>query len=130
MAVGIARHAFGDGFIAESAGVGASGAGAKPTVEAQVAMKSLFNTDISGHRARPVSSVDIADFDYIIAMDFYIYSTLKDGSRIPESKLFGWDIEDPLGQGVDVYKATALKIQARLERFVDNLPAEGKPPST
>jgi protein-tyrosine phosphatase len=130
MAVGIAKHIYGSRFVSESAGIGASAAGAKPTLEAQVAMRSLYNADISGHRARPISSLDVGDFDYVIAMDFFIYSTLRDGNRIPENRLLGWDIEDPLGQGVDVYKATALKIQARLERFVDSLPEEGKSRAT
>jgi protein-tyrosine-phosphatase len=64
--------------------------------------------------------VDLALFDYVIAMDLSIYTRLKESDQVPEEKLFGWDIEDPIGQGYQTYKQAAKKIEKRLEQFLEN----------
>ncbi|MGZ5555139.1 MAG: hypothetical protein ACXW3H_05225, partial [Candidatus Aminicenantales bacterium] len=53
-----------------------------------------------------------------IALDPSIYHHLRDIWGIPESILYGWDIEDPLGSDYQVYKETALKIERRLGQFL------------
>lgn len=117
MAAGIATRLHGGLLTVESAGIGAA-AGARPTPEAVLAVRSLFQADIVSHAARPVDAVDLASFDAVVAMDFVVYQRLKARGDIPEEKLFGWDIEDPLGLGYDVYRETAKKIKLRLEQFL------------
>lgn len=118
MAVGIARKRLGNGTIAESAGIAPSGG--KATEEAVLVMKAVYGVDISGHRPRGFADVDLALFDYVIAMDLSIYTRLKESDQVPEEKLFGWDIEDPIGQGYQTYKQAAKKIEKRLEQFLEN----------
>ena len=118
MAVGIARKRLGNGAIAESAGIAPSGG--KATEEAVLVMKAVYGVDISDHRPRSVADVDLAPFDYVIALDLSIYTRLKESDRVPKEKLFGWDIEDPIGQGYQTYKQTAKKIEKRLEQFLEN----------
>lgn len=118
MAVGIARKRLGNGAIAESAGIAPSSGWA--TEEAVLVMKAVYGVDISGHRPRSVADVDLAPFDYVIALDLSIYTRLKESNRVPEEKLFGWDIEDPIGMGYQIYKQTANKIEKRLEQFLEN----------
>jgi len=118
MAVGIARKRLGNGAIAESAGIAPSGG--KATEEAVLVMKAVYGVDISDHGPRSVADVDLAPFDYVIALDLSIYTRLKESDRVPKEKLFGWDIEDPIGQGYQTYKQTAKKIEKRLEQFLEN----------
>ncbi|MDH4197244.1 MAG: low molecular weight phosphatase family protein [Candidatus Aminicenantes bacterium] len=113
MAVGIAKSLYGDRLHAESAGVGAT-PGTPPTSEAVLAVRTLFQADIAGHVARSFEAVDPAAFDLVIGLDFGIYTRLKRRGDIAEGRLYGWDIEDPLGLGYEAYKEAARKIQARL----------------
>ena len=118
MAVGIARKQLGNLTLAESAGMAPSGG--KATEEAVLVLKAVYGVDISDHRTRSITDVDLASFDYIIALDLYIYARLKESDRIPTEKLFGWDIEDPIGLGYQTYKQVAKKIEKRLEQFLEN----------
>jgi protein-tyrosine-phosphatase len=102
--------------IARSAGIAATGGPA--SAEAVLVMKLVYNVDISSHIARPVGIYDIAAFDHVIALDVSIFNHLRDIWGVPEAVLYGWDIEDPLGQGYDAYKGTARKIERRLEQFL------------
>ncbi len=116
MAVGIARKRLGTSAALDSAGLAAvEGPAAE---DAQLVMKLVYKTDISGHRAKSYGSIDPAAFDYIIAMDFLIYNSLRDIWTVSEDKLYGWDIEDPLGLGYDAFKETALNIERRLDQFL------------
>jgi protein-tyrosine-phosphatase len=118
MAVGIARKRLGNGTVAESAGIAPSGG--KATEEAVLVMKAVYGVDISDHKPRGVADVDLAPFDYVIALDLSIYTRLKESDRVPKEKLFGWDIEDPIGLGYQTYKQVAKKIEKRLEQFLEN----------
>ncbi|MDD8015456.1 MAG: low molecular weight phosphatase family protein [Acidobacteriota bacterium] len=121
MAVGIANKRPGGSIVAESAGIRPAGDKASP--EAVIAMKVGFGADISGHRPKHFADVSPEAFDYVIAMDLMVYNRLVESRRFPDKKLFVWDIEDPLGFGVDVYRHVAQKIEARLEQFLENIEA-------
>ncbi|MGZ5480092.1 MAG: arsenate-mycothiol transferase ArsC [Candidatus Aminicenantales bacterium] len=116
MAEAIARERLGPAVEVASAGIGATGGPA--TEEAALVMKLVYKIDISSHVARPVGTYDLGSFDYVIALDPSIYHHLRDIWGIPESILYGWDIEDPLGSDYQVYKETALKIERRLGQFL------------
>ncbi|MGZ5495351.1 MAG: arsenate-mycothiol transferase ArsC [Candidatus Aminicenantales bacterium] len=116
MAEAIARQRLGPAAEVASAGIGATGGPA--TEEAALVMKLVYKIDVSSHIARPVGTYDLGSFDYVIALDPAIYHHLRDIWGIPESILYGWDIEDPLGSDYQVYKETALKIERRLGQFL------------
>jgi protein-tyrosine-phosphatase len=115
MAAGLARKRFGDRVEVASAGMAAAGGPASD--DAVLVMRIVYETDISGHEAKNITDFNLGSFDYIVALDFPIYSRLRDLKVIPEEKLYGWDIEDPLGRGYDAYKETARQIERRLEQF-------------
>lgn len=119
MAEGIARLRLGTRGEAASAGIAATGGPA--SVEAVLVMKLVYQTDISGHVARPVGVYDLKSFDHIVAMDISIHNHLRDIWGVPGTKLYGWDIEDPLGLGYDAYKETARKIERRLDQFLASI---------
>lgn len=116
MAEAIARKRLGPAVEVASAGIGATGG--PPTEEAVLVMKLVYGIDISAHVARPVGTYDLDSFDYVVAMDPSIYHHLRDIWEVPESILYGWDIEDPLGSDYQTYKETALKIELRLAQFL------------
>ena len=116
MGEAIARQRLGPKAEVASAGIGATGG--PPTKEAVLVMKLVYKIDISSHIARPVGTYDLTNFDYIIAMDPSIYHHLRHIWEIPESILYGWDIEDPLGSDYQTYKETAGKIERRLTQFL------------
>jgi protein-tyrosine phosphatase len=116
MAEGIARERLGPSAEVASAGIAATGGPASE--EAVLVMKLVYNVDISSHVARPVGVYDIRAFDHVVAMDVSVFNHLKDIWSVPESVLYGWDIEDPLGMGYDAYKETARKIERRLDQFL------------
>ncbi|MCJ7679792.1 MAG: low molecular weight phosphatase family protein [Candidatus Aminicenantes bacterium] len=118
MAEGLANHIPGGAVKAESAGIGAVPGPA--TKEAVAALKKKYNIDISAHRARHVRDVNLDLFDYLIAMDSMVYSRLREAGLVPESKLFEWNIEDPIGTPVWVFEKIAEKIQDRLDNFLIN----------
>ena len=110
------REKLGPNAEVASAGIGATGG--PPTDEAVLVMKLVYKIDISSHIARPVGTYDLSSFDDIIAMDPFICHHLRHIWKIPESILYGWDIEDPLGSDYQTYKETALKIELRLTQFL------------
>jgi protein-tyrosine-phosphatase len=116
MAEGIARKRLGPRAEVASAGIAATGGPAAE--EAILVMKLVYDTDISSHIARPVGVYDLSAFDHVIAMDVSIFNHLRTIWEVPEAVLYGWDIEDPLGMGYEVFKETALKIERRLEQFL------------
>jgi protein-tyrosine-phosphatase len=117
MAEGLARKRLGPAAEVASAGIGATGGPASE--EAVLVMKLVYGTDISAHVARPVGAFDLRSFDYVVAMDVSVYNHLRDIWGVPETVLYGWDIEDPIGSDYTIYKEAALKIERRLEQFLE-----------
>jgi len=122
MAEGIARKRLGGSVEVASAGIGATGGPASE--EAVLVMKLVYGVDISRHIARPVGIFDLKSFDAVVAMDASIYHHLREIWEVPESILYGWDIEDPLGADYATYKETARKIEGRLDQLLAALGLE------
>jgi len=119
MAAGLARKRLGD--RAEVASAGIAAAGGPASEDAALVMKLVYNVDISDHEARNITDYDLASFEEVVALDLAVYSYLKGLRVVPEEKLSGWDIDDPLGRGYDAYKDAARKIERRLDQLVARL---------
>ncbi|MCJ7587827.1 MAG: low molecular weight phosphatase family protein [Candidatus Aminicenantes bacterium] len=118
MAVGVARALHGDTLQAASAGI--APVGDRPSEESVIVIRALYGIDIRDHKPRSVAAVDPGRFDFVIAMDLYVYEKLMEAAVVPEDKLYAWDIDDPLGRGVEAYFAAAEKIRDRLDQFLAN----------
>ena len=118
MAVGVARALHGDTLLTASAGI--APVGDRPSEESVIVIRSLYSIDIRDHKPRSVAAVDPGRFDFVIAMDLYVYEKLMEAAVVPEDKLYAWDIDDPLGRGVEAYFAAAEKIRDRLDQFLAN----------
>ncbi|MGD0782373.1 MAG: low molecular weight phosphatase family protein, partial [Candidatus Aminicenantales bacterium] len=104
----IAELSLGDGVAAESAGVAPSPA--RIPDEGIEMIRRLTGADASGHRPRFVLEYPLDEFDYIIGMDSSVFMRLSAMPQVPKDKLYGWEISDPCGLGMDAYENTARQI--------------------
>jgi protein-tyrosine-phosphatase len=129
MAEAIIKKRLGDAVHAESAGTAAFGnASSKEAVEL---VRELYGADISTHRPRNISEVDLSRFDFVLAMDSSVFMRLQEMESVPKDRLFAWEIEDPCGRGMKAYREAARKIEHQLNQFLLNRLAESRvPPSS
>ena len=119
MAQAVARTLVAGDIRVESAGISADD-GASAANDAIQAMRER-GIDMSAHRSRSVSALDLSDFDLVVALTPAIGQALRqlgtDGA-----KLKVLDIRDPYGKGLAVYRTTALAIEKDLRNLF------GQPP--
>jgi protein-tyrosine-phosphatase len=118
LATAIATRCLGDGVKAESAGVAPSPA--RIPDEGLGLIRRLTGADASGHRPRFVLEYPLDEFDYIIAMDSSVFMRLSAMPEVPKDKLYGWEISDPCGLGMDAYEQAARQIERYLDQFLIN----------
>lgn len=123
MAEALAKSRLGTRAEVQSAGIAAAGGPA--CEDAVLVMKAVYGIDISAHVARPVAVLDLRSFDHVVAMDASIYGHLRDFWGVAEERLFGWDIEDPIGRGYEAAREAAGKIERRLDQFLAAVGLEG-----
>jgi len=85
MAEGLAKAILDGRAHVESAGIAPSRNRAPH--EAIEVMKNEFSIDISNHRPRAVTDIDVIPFDTLIALDVYVYNHLKRDQRIDPERL-------------------------------------------
>jgi protein-tyrosine-phosphatase len=117
LAESIAGTRFPGRIEARSAGVAPGNSG--PFEEAIDVARRFYGRNIAGHRPRHVLEFPIADFDYIVALDSAVFIRLAHTPEIPHEKLFGWEIADPCGLGVETYEQTARTLEKEIEKFLD-----------
>ena len=106
-------------FTAESAGVGAVD-GTPPSLLAVLEMKRR-GIDISGHRARNVSSVAVDEYEIVVALDrevaarFWAANPEYPGLRI-------WDVRDPYGGSAGEYREAADLISTQVDELIRSIP--------
>ena len=113
MAEGMAKKALGDRIRVESAGLAPSFDSATP--EAVRTVKELYSVDISHHVPKNVVEMPLRDYDLIIVLDSYVHNTIKKLATDLKDKLMLWDIEDPYGSELDVYRRVAEKIWNKIK---------------
>lgn len=104
----------------EAASAGVAPAPARMFPEALQLIRRRTGLDFSGHVPRFVLDSRPQDFDYIIAMDSPVFQRLSAMPQIPQDRLYGWEIADPCGLGLDAYERAAEEIEASLEQFLLN----------
>jgi protein-tyrosine-phosphatase len=124
MAEVIVKKRLGEAVDVESAGIAPHGNA--PSAEAVETVRSFYEVDISGHRPRHIGEADLSRFDYILAMDSSVFMRLQEMSAIPKDKLFAWEIDDPCGRGMEVYRLAARNIESHIERFLLNRDVESR----
>jgi len=111
IAAAMARELLGVAVHVESAGISAAD-GASATQDAVRAMKER-GLDISNHRSRSFSALNLHDFDLLVALTPAIAQDVRHhGADAP--RVATLNIPDPYGKGLDAYRATALAIERDL----------------
>lgn len=113
MAEGIAREVFGESAEVISAGIVPYGAGI--IHETVFVMQSVYNIDISGHQPKGLANISLDCFDYIIAMDNYVFTEMIGKYQDLGNKMMKWDIVDPFDQDINVYMECAKDIQKHVK---------------
>lgn len=109
MAAAMAQDMLGAPIAAESAGLNPLHDAA--TAEAVEVMRER-GLDLTGHRSRDVHELDLEPFDLVVALTPAIAARMPhmDG---PE-RLVVWDIDDPYGGDLAVYRSCASAIEDQL----------------
>jgi arsenate reductase len=110
IAEGLAREHFGTSVRVESAGIRPQKA--SDAQSAIMVLKVEFNADASAHVPRDVQSLDLTEFDQVVAMDKYVAAELR---KLTDRDIVVWKIEDPWGG--QEYRECALKTMKQLNRL-------------
>ena len=119
MAEGIFNHLTErSSIVAESAGVGAA-EGTPPSLPAVLEMKRR-GIDISRHRARPVSALDISVYEIAIALDREVAALFE--TAFPDyGNLQVWNVEDPYGGSAEEYRKAADLISTQVVELIRSI---------
>ena len=121
MAEGIAKNLLQRTEGIKSAGIAPFTDGA--ALEAIEVMHS-FGIEISDHQTQDVADISLEDFDYVITMEPRVFEHLLNHHSGVKSKLIAWNITDPYGQELDVYRECANEIQEHMHNLVTTLADE------
>lgn len=119
MAAGIAQKMYPEKVMVQSAGIAPYGDKAAP--EAIEVMQRDYSIDISGHQTKGVSYLLLNDFDYIIALDPYVFDHLKAYFQLAKEKLIKWNIDDPFTKDIEVFRKCAKNILTCVKNTLDEL---------
>jgi len=109
MAAGLARKMFSNPRARSySAGVDAA-IGCRPSAKAVKAMEEV-GVDITRDHAKHVCSLDLIQYDIIVAMTQFVATLLTKDFYIPKGRLVIWDITDPFGGSLEEYRSCRTTI--------------------
>jgi protein-tyrosine phosphatase len=119
MAEVIARVVYGGMIEADSAGISPGTGPVFP--ETALVLTELYGVNLANHKPRHVLEFPAANYDYIIAMDSPVFMRMSEMKEIPKEKLYGWEIADPCGLGIEAYEQAAMCIEDALEQFIQDI---------
>ena len=110
MAVGLASNLLPENFSFDSAGIDADfGKPANPN--AIKVMQHEYGIDISDHATKDIETINLDEFDKIIALDEYVYNELISRYDLNHIIMYKWNIDDPYGPDYERYKRCAIFIK-------------------
>ena len=120
MATAIARKFLEDSISVQSAGVETVGG----MVASQEAVKVMLEMgyDVSDHRSQSLKSLNLNNFDIIIAMSPSIADELRKVCSIDAYKLKVWNVPDPYGKGIEDYRLCAKSLEELLSDLSKDFP--------
>ena len=115
----MARVVWGDEIEIESAGIIARD-GHPATSEAQQVAREIA-LDLSRHRARNVSRLDLARYDRIIALTGEIGKQLESELDVPGERIIRLEIDDPFGSDVESYRVVARRLDEAISEMAGEI---------
>jgi len=116
MAEGLARQIFKQNNQIESAGIAPGFEGAQE--DAIIVLREEYGIEISGHKTRNINDLELDRYDWIITLDAYVHEFVKLRFRAARERMVLWEIQDPFGSPVEVYKKTAQSILRHITKFL------------
>lgn len=113
MAEALAARMLRPSVVTASAGIVAAEGDA--AYDEAVEVMAQLGIDLSGHRSRHLSSVNVEDFDVVVAMAPEIADAIM--SRYPEAPIIEWDVSDPMGCGSQPFERCRDEIAALIEMW-------------
>jgi protein-tyrosine-phosphatase len=83
--------------------------------EAILVMQEFYDVDISGHIPKSVVEMPLREYDLIVVLDGYVYNTIKKLATDLADRLVLWNIQDPFGSELDVYRRVAETIWSKIQ---------------
>lgn len=113
MAEFLTRRRFGNAVNVCSAGIRpGKPEDAKDAIET---LREYFDLNASEHTPRDVKALNLEAFDHVVALDKDVAKKLK---TITKREIIVWQIDDPLGDDLLVYKQRALEIMQLVGRLI------------
>ena len=114
MAAAMTSEELGERFHVESVGIDV---GQKSASLEAIKVMQEHGLDINDHCPRDISSVNLNEYDFVIAMTSFIANQLKDKGIGETVKLVVWEVADPYGKGLDRYRECAQSIKHNIAQF-------------
>lgn len=118
MAEALARSITGGSVQFESAGVEA--ADGMPATEHAVTVMAERGADITSHRSRSVESVDVRQFDLVVAITPWIADRLQ-RLGVDAARIRSFHVDDPYCKGLAEYRKAADEIEQALHQLTPEL---------
>lgn len=100
----------------ESAGLAPEFMGAQD--DAIDVLKENYQIDISKHRTKDITNLELHDYDWIIVLDAYVYNQLVIRYSWISQDLLLWDIKDPYLQEKKAYAVCAETIRRHIQKYL------------
>jgi protein-tyrosine-phosphatase len=126
MAAALAKQALGERINVDSVGIDVGQLSASPEA---IKVMQEYGLNITGHRSRGISSVDLNAYDFVIALSSSVKAELRKKAVIKRPKLITWEIADPYGKGVEVYRKCAKSIKENVNKLMPFIKQEESPNS-
>jgi arsenate reductase len=124
MAAALAKQAFGERINADSVGIDVGDLSASPEA---IKIMQEYGLNITGHRPRGISSVELNAYDFVIALSSSVKAELRKKAVIKLPKLITWEIVDPYGKGLEVYRKCAQSIEKSIPKLIPFIRQEEPP---
>jgi len=118
MAEALARSITGGSVQVESAGIEAPDG--MPATEHAVTAMAERGADITNHRSRSVESLDIRQFDVVVAMTPWIADRLR-RLGVDPARIRSIHVDDPYCKGLAEYRQAADEIEQALRQLASEL---------
>jgi protein-tyrosine-phosphatase len=79
-------------------------------------MRELYEIDISGHVPKNIVETPVREFNLIIILDTYVHNMIKKLAPDLGDQLLLWDIPDPYGRELDVFRSVAEMIWGNIQK--------------